>query len=88
MTVASNKQAAALSETLRLAAAKKALESARANLSAGERMLLQLSERRSADNTNASSRALVERLSGHAGVGQSSRVAVLTVVARTSRVGG
>lgn len=79
MTAASNRQAAELGEALRVAAARKALESARVAHTPGERMLLQLSERR-ADNHNASSRALVERLAGHRGVGESSRVARLTVV--------
>lgn len=65
-------------DSLRAAAARKALEAAAVKRSAGERMLLALSERRVA-NDNAS-RALVERLAGHPGVGESSRTAKLTVV--------
>lgn len=77
-----------ISNALRIADQRKALERAAVKHSAGERMLLALSERRAADNQQTSSRALVERLSGHAGVGQSSRTAILTIVARTSRAVG
>ncbi len=84
MATVVSKQSVELGSALKLAASRKALESARANLTPGERMLLALSEKR----TDVS-RALVERLSGHVGIGQSSRVAKLTIVARTSRaVGG
>jgi len=82
MTVASNSQAAALCETLRLSAQRRALEAAKVNRSAAERYLLS----RPADSEQASSRALVERLAGHFGVGQSSRTTRLVVV--NSKVGG
>jgi hypothetical protein len=72
---------AVIARAIAAATRRKALESARAHLSAGERMLLALSERR-ADNSNASSRALVERLAGHRGIGDSSRTAKLTVVSK------
>lgn len=70
---------AALTASLRTAATRRALEAARVERTPGERMLLALSERR-ADNAHASSRALVERLSGHRGLGESSRTARLTIV--------
>jgi hypothetical protein len=57
------------------------LASAAVQHTPGELALLALSERR-ADNSNAVGRALVEPLAGHPGVGQSSRVARLTVVAK------